>query len=668
MCGILGIISNEVVTQKSFSKFEYLLTLSETRGKEASGLCVLSSENYDKVNIIKSNLPPSKLIKQKNYKNLKKEIFKKNLNKFVAIGHARMVTDGDENYPNNNQPVETKNLIGIHNGIICNFKDIIKKNLFKKDLELDSEVLFRLVEKINNSKFQNSYLADSVIRSFNEIEGVANVAILNKNYSEIILATNNGSIFCFQNEKSIVFASELLILSQYTKKFNIGDYNKIKKLEPQNLIHINYETNKIFKKNFNENIKIPLINKTNVESKTNNIIKEAKLEKKFNLNLKNYKKFENEFSVFEKKFKKLKRCTSCILTENVPFITFNEKGICSFCQNHSKIQYKDLSLGKKYINDKIKGNPEKLLMALSGGRDSCYGLHHMVKTFQTKPIAYTYDWGMITELGRRNISRMCASLGIEHILITADIKKKRENIKKNLNAWLAKPHVGMVPLFMAGDKHFFYYANKLKKAYNINLDVWCFNPYEITTYKDDYSGIKMWNVSKDYQTYTHEIGLIKKINYAVFYLIQFLKNYKYLNSSLYDTFTGYLSYYFAKKNYFPIFDYIEWDEDKINDTLIKEYNWEVDPCVPTSTWRIGDGTSHFYNYLYFVIGGFSEIDFLRSRQIREGKRKREDVLNNIETENKPNYEGIKWYCEKININFDQTLDRINSIARNYKNI
>ena len=66
MCGILGIISNEVVTQKSFSKLEYLLTLSETRGKEASGLCVLSSENFDRANIIKSNLSPSELIKQKN--------------------------------------------------------------------------------------------------------------------------------------------------------------------------------------------------------------------------------------------------------------------------------------------------------------------------------------------------------------------------------------------------------------------------------------------------------------------------------------------------------------------------------------------------------------------------------------------------------------------------
>ena len=304
-------------------------------------------------------------------------------------------------------------------------------------------------------------------------------------------------------------------------------------------------------------------------------------------------------------------------------------------------------------------------MALSGGRDSCYGLHHIVESFGFRPLAFTYDWGMITELGRRNISRMCAKLGIEHILITADIRKKRENIRKNLKAWLDKPHIGMIPLFMAGDKHFCYHSNKLKKTYGINLDIWCFNPYEITTYKDDYSGIKMWDVKKDYKSHTHEVKFSKKINYTLFYLNQFLKNYKYINSSLLDTFTGYLSYYFAKKNYFSLFDYIEWDEDKINNTLIKEYNWEIDPKIPTSTWRIGDGTSYFYNYIYYVLGGFSEIDFLRSRQIREGKKNREEVLELIKVENKPNFNAIKWYCEKIDMDFENTIERINTIAKGY---
>ena len=55
-------------------------------------------------------------------------------------------------------------------------------------------------------------------------------------------------------------------------------------------------------------------------------------------------------------------------------------------------------------------------MPFSGGRDSSYGLHLMMKTLKVKPIAYTYDWGMVTDLGRRNISRMCSKLELKILL------------------------------------------------------------------------------------------------------------------------------------------------------------------------------------------------------------------------------------------------------------
>ena len=37
---------------------------------------------------------------------------------------------------------------------------------------------------------------------------------------------------------------------------------------------------------------------------------------------------------------------------------------------------------------------------------------------------------MVTDLGRRNISRMCAELGVENIIVAADIEKKRRISKK----------------------------------------------------------------------------------------------------------------------------------------------------------------------------------------------------------------------------------------------
>ena len=37
-----------------------------------------------------------------------------------------------------------------------------------------------------------------------------------------------------------------------------------------------------------------------------------------------------------------------------------------------------------------------------------------------------------------------------------------------------------------------------------------------------------------------------------------------------------------------------------------------------TSWRIGDGTASFYNYIYYTIAGFTEHDTFRSNQIREG--------------------------------------------------
>ena len=87
---------------------------------------------------------------------------------------------------------------------------------------------------------------------------------------------------------------------------------------------------------------------------------------------------------------------------------------------------------------------------------------------------------MVTDLGRRNISRMSSILGVENIIVAANIENKRKNIKMNLEAWLKKPHLGMISLLTAGDKHFFQHIESIKKETNIQLNIWGINPLEVT--------------------------------------------------------------------------------------------------------------------------------------------------------------------------------------------
>ena len=64
------------------------------------------------------------------------------------------------------------------------------------------------------------------------------------------------------------------------------------------------------------------------------------------------------------------------------------------------------------------------------------------------------------------------------------------------------------------------------------------------------------------------------------------------------------------------------------------YDWEKAPDTST-TWRIGDGTAAFYNYVYHLVAGFSEHDTFRSNQIREGQITRVEALALIEPPEDP---------------------------------
>ena len=91
---------------------------------------------------------------------------------------------------------------------------------------------------------------------------------------------------------------------------------------------------------------------------------------------------------------------------------------------------------------------------------------------------------------------------------------------------------------------------------------------------------------------------------------QYLRNPSYFNSSIYDTISSeYWRSLHKKEDYFHIFDYYTWDENEI-DTILEEYNWEKAVDTPT-TWRIGDGTAAFYNYVYYTVAGFTEHDTFR---------------------------------------------------------
>jgi hypothetical protein len=99
---------------------------------------------------------------------------------------------------------------------------------------------------------------------------------------------------------------------------------------------------------------------------------------------------------------------------------------------------------------------------------------------------------------------------------------------------------------------------------------------------------------------------------------------------------------------------------------VNDYGWELAPDTST-TWRIGDGTAAFYNYVYYTVAGFSEHDTFRSNQIREGQMTRERALELVEDENQPRYQNIRWYLDTLGLDFEDVIKTVNNIKKLYNN-
>ncbi len=665
MCGIFGLVFNsnnlDIDLKDSLIK---LIKLSERRGKDSSGIIFY---NNNKINSFKSSTRASSLIKKKNISSILNESFKFDNydGSKLIFGHARLATDGDRNNPDNNQPVFRKNIFTVHNGIIVNNKDLFKKykNNFKKKLEIDTE----LVPLLINFYLENGFsIKNSFKKLYKNIKGAASLAVLIPEYKKIILTSNFGSLYILRINNDITFFSSdkwsLEVISRKIKKqFSVKIFQikskdileidlsdnlfKLSQLKNDNNKEINLQKNKVEITNeiieINKN-KIPVVIDLNQIHLLSGATSEKKL-LKYNID----------------KIKNLKRCTRCILPETFPFINFDSKGVCNYCNNHTKKinnfnKNKLLSIVEKYRKNNGKAD---CLVPLSGGRDSIFTLHYVKNELNMNPIAFTYDWGMVTDLARRNIARICGQLEVENIIVAADIQWKRDNIRKNILAWLKNPELGMIPLFMAGDKYFFYYFNLIKKQTDIDLNIWGINNLENTDFKTGFAGIEPRFDKKR----IYSLSLTDQIKLFSYVGKNFVKSPSYINQSIFDSLGSIFSRYFnPKKDYYHLFDYVKWNESQIENIILSKYDFEKS-FDTSSTWRIGDGTASFYNYVYCLVSGFTEHDTFRSNQIREGMITREKALSIIYDENRPRYNSIKWYLSIIGLDYKTVINNVNKI-------
>lgn len=688
MCGIFGfVVADEQNRPSTLAErvVRCLAIAAESRGKDSSGL-VLQHTGKHGMMVFKGNLRITQLLKSvevgRAFRELPKRATASQRGTIVAMGHSRLVTNGSQLQDDNNQPVLKDGVIGIHNGIITNDAAIWERHPeLSREYVIDTEVLLALIGAGLRSGHS---INEAVSMASQEVEGTFSIAMLFERLSKLALASNNGSLYVLTNERDfLAFASEegplKTLRSVLPRRLQNG--TTVTQVTPHCCVVVSL-------KEFSVDIRRDGVNepvcpeaqprfggRDGLEGAEKVSIQQSVIAGRHPRQelvldtavLARAPKALTESKLLEyhvDRIRQLRRCTRCVLPETFPFISFDEKGVCNYChgyrlRNQPKHFEELMALVEPYRRK--DGKPD-CIVPFSGGRDSTYALHLIKNELRLNPIAFTYDWGMVTDLGRRNIARVCGKLGVENIIVAADIHRKRDNIRRNVLAWLKRPHLGLVPLFMAGDKYFYYYTGKVGRQTGIRLNIWGINPLENTDFKVGFLG-----VPPDFgKQHIYSLSVSRQVKLFGNVARELLRNPNYINRSILNTLGGFVARsILPHTDYYHLFDYVRWDEAEIEKVLYGIYNWER-ACDTVTTWRIGDGTAAFYNYIYCTVAGFSEYDTFRSNQIREGQLERKEALALAERDNQPRYPTIKWYLEILGLEFESTIKRINSIPKLYE--
>jgi glucosamine 6-phosphate synthetase-like amidotransferase/phosphosugar isomerase protein len=159
MCGLAGVILGRKRRRRDELRviggmFTELLLLNQRRGADAAGVAVIRRQG--RFRLFKRPGPAAVLVAEKLYW----RVLDLDNNVTVILGHTRQKTRGSEHNSRNNHPIVVGRLVcGTHNGTLANADHLARTLRLPRAAEVDSEVLFRLVERARDDREFKSLLA-----------------------------------------------------------------------------------------------------------------------------------------------------------------------------------------------------------------------------------------------------------------------------------------------------------------------------------------------------------------------------------------------------------------------------------------------------------------------------------------------------------------------------
>jgi len=344
-------------------------------------------------------------------------------------------------------------------------------------------------------------------------------------------------------------------------------------------------------------------------------------------------------------------CSNCVMDTTDSAIQFDENGVCDHCRDFEanvKPNWHTDQRGRMQLASIIddvrnagKGHDFDCLLGLSGGLDSSYMLHLLVKEFGLRPLVFHVDGGWNSDLAVNNIQMLVEKLDLDLFTEVIDWEDMRD-------FQLAFFKSGISQIDIPQDHAFVATLYKFANKYNVkhimnggNISTECVrNPLEWLYY-----GTDMW--------------LINDIRNK--FCTRPLKNYPF-SSVLFHKF--YLRYLRGVKVVRPL-DYMPYSKALAINTLRDEYGWRAYPQKHFES-RF---TKFFEGYWMPTRFGYDTRKVQLSSLILTEQMTREEALEDLK---KPAYDPdtiddeFSYIAKKLGISVDELRHYHEMPLKSYK--
>jgi N-acetyl sugar amidotransferase len=155
----------------------------------------------------------------------------------------------------------------------------------------------------------------------------------------------------------------------------------------------------------------------------------------------------------------MRKCIKCGLPETYETIEFDSNDICNICNQYSfksdNVDWKSRKLMLDDIIEKYRGKYEyDCILPFSGGKDSTFTLHYLIKEYNIKPLVIQFNHGFMRSTLLENNERTFKKLGVDVLTFTPNWKLVKKLmleslIRKGDFCWHCHTGIFSYPMHMA---------------------------------------------------------------------------------------------------------------------------------------------------------------------------------------------------------------------------